>query len=100
MIRYSCDLCKREMASDDLRYVVRVEVSQAFEPAVEEAEDERDYLQEVHDMLEAVDDVDELDGADDIYRQMRFDLCPSCHKKFLRNPLGRNVAAPFDFSKN
>lgn len=100
MIRYSCDLCKREMASGDLRYVVRVEVSQAFEPAADEAEDERDYLQEVHEMLETVGNDVDFDGADDIYRQMRFDLCPSCHKKFLRNPLGRDVVAPFDFSKN
>ena len=100
MIRYSCDLCQREMASGDLRYVVRVEVSQAFEPAAEEAEDERDYLQEVHDMLETLDDDEDFEGADEVYRQMRYDLCPSCHKRFVRNPLGRDVTAPLDFSKN
>ena len=100
MIQYACDQCKRELATSDLRYVVRVEVSQAFEPTDDEPEDERDYLQEVQEMLETMDDVSDIDGADDIYRQMRFDLCPACHKKFLKNPLGREVATQFNFSDN
>jgi len=79
---------------------VRVEVSQAFEPTAEEPEDERDYLQEVHEMLETVDDVSDVDGADDIYRQMRFDLCPACHRKFLKNPLGQQVYPQLNFSEN
>ena len=100
MIQYLCDHCKRELAPGDLRYVVRVEVSQAFEPTAEEPEDERDYLQEVHEMLETVDDVSDVDGADDIYRQMRFDLCPACHRKFLKNPLGQRVSPQLNFSEN
>jgi hypothetical protein len=31
---------------------------------------------------------------------MRFDLCPECRKKFLKNPLGREHSKQFDFSKN
>ena len=37
MIRYSCDLCKRDLdPEDDLRYVVKMEVYAAFDPAAGE----------------------------------------------------------------
>jgi hypothetical protein len=35
-----------------------------------------------------------------VYEQLRFDLCPECRKKFLKNPLGREYSKQFDFSKN
>jgi hypothetical protein len=38
--------------------------------------------------------------GDDVYQQLRFDLCPECRKKFVKNPLGREAAKQFDFSKN
>jgi hypothetical protein len=30
----------------------------------------------------------------------RFDLCPDCRSKFLRDPLGKEAAQKFDFSEN
>ena len=91
MIRYSCDLCKRDLdPEDDLRYVVKMEVYAAFDPAaVNEDEDDRDHLQEIQDILERLDDADDDQIGDDVYQQLRFDLCPECRKKFLKNPLGR-----------
>jgi hypothetical protein len=38
--------------------------------------------------------------GDDVYQQLRFDLCPECRKKFVKNPLGREGSKQFDFSKN
>ena len=38
--------------------------------------------------------------GDDVYQQLRFDLCPECRKKFLKNPLGRKTIEQFDFSQN
>jgi hypothetical protein len=31
---------------------------------------------------------------------LRFDLCPDCRRKFVKNPLGREVAKAFGFSSN
>ena len=58
MIRYSCDLCRRELdPQDDLRYVVKMEVYAAFDPAAADAEDEdRDHLEEIQDILEGLED--------------------------------------------
>ncbi|OHB67368.1 MAG: hypothetical protein A2V70_06550 [Planctomycetes bacterium RBG_13_63_9] len=102
MIRYSCDLCKRELDPDeDLRYVVKMEVYAAFEPTVaDEEEDDRDHLQEIQDILERLDGGDNDPIDDEVYQQMRFDLCPECRKRFLQNPLGHEVVRVFGFSEN
>jgi hypothetical protein len=99
MIQYSCDLCKRPLDSeDDLRYVVKMEVYAAFDPV--EVDDDTDNLQEIHEILERIDDADCDQLGDEVYQQLRFDLCPECRKKFLKNPLGRKLAEQFHFSSN
>jgi hypothetical protein len=99
MIQYSCDLCKRLLDSqDDLRYVVKVEVYAALDPV--EIDDDTDNLQEIHEILERRDDVASDHIGDDIYQQLRFDLCPECRKTFLKYPLGRKLVEQFDFSQN
>jgi len=102
MIRYSCDLCKRELDSEvDLRYVVKIEVYAAYDPeTTSEDENDRDHLQEIQDILECLEDADDDLIGNDVYQQMRFDLCPECRKKFLQNPLGRETAKAFGFSSN
>ncbi|HEY4759749.1 MAG TPA: hypothetical protein VIH42_04140 [Thermoguttaceae bacterium] len=102
MIRYSCDLCKRDLdTEEDLRYVVKIEVYAAYNPtAVSEDEDDRDHLQEIQDILEHLEDVVDSQIGEEVYQQLRFDLCPECRKKFLQNPLGRETAKAFGFSSN
>jgi hypothetical protein len=102
MIRYLCDLCKRELDPDeDIRYVVKMEIRAAFDPSVadDEEEDDRDHLQEIQSMLERLEQCNDQVG-EDVYQQLRFDLCPECRKKFVKNPLGREIAKVLDFSKN
>ncbi len=101
MIRYSCDLCKRELdAEEDLRYIVKMEIFAAMNTSTEE--DDNDPLEQIHDLLEGHDgDADEVVG-EDICQQLRFDLCPECRAKFVKHPLGREkyAAAIVGFSKN
>ncbi len=102
MIRYSCDLCKRELdPQDDLRYVVKIEVYAAFDPSAAGADEEdRDNLEEIQDIIERLEDSADESIGDDVYQQLRFDLCPECRKRFIRNPLGRKTAKAFGFSTN
>ena len=102
MIRYSCDLCKRELDSqDDLRYVVKIEVYAAFDPAATDGEDDdHDHLEEIQDILERMEDSASNQIGDDVYQQLRFDLCPDCRRRFIKNPLGRETAKAFGFSSN
>ena len=105
MIRYSCDLCKRELDPDrGLRYVAKIEVFAAFDPAsMDEDSDDREHLQEIQDLLESLDSNDQMSddqAGDGLYHELRFDLCPDCRKRFLKNPLGHETVRAFDFSEN
>lgn len=101
MIRYSCDMCKRELdPEDELRYVVKVEIYAALDPMADQEDNDRDHLEEIQDILERLDDEEDLQIGEDVYQQLRFDLCPQCRKRFLRNPLGRETAKAFGFSQN
>ena len=102
MIHFSCDLCKRPLdPEDDLRYVVKLEVYAAFDPLqIDDRDDDRDNLQDLNEILERIDDAATDQVGEEVYQQLRFDLCPECRKKFLKNPLGRKASEQFDFSKN
>jgi hypothetical protein len=102
MIHHSCDLCKRLIdTEEDVRYVLKMEVYAALDPALDDVDDDRDGLQDVQDMLQRIDELETSEVAqDDVYQQLRFDLCPECRKKFLKAPLGREAMKQFDFSQN
>ena len=100
MIHHSCDLCKRLIdPEDDLRYVVKIEVYAALDAVEESDEDDRDNLLEMNEILERMDDTANGTVGDDVYQSLRFDLCPDCRRRFLKNPLGRE-SKKFNFSKN
>lgn len=102
MIRYICDLCQCELdPQHDVSYVLRMEVYAA--PSADEGriDDDRDHLEDFHEVLERYDEFDE-DGhllGNDTYRKKRFDLCSACCKRFLQDPLGRRAAQAFELSK-
>ncbi len=102
MIRYSCDLCKRDLdPQHDLRYVVKMEVFAAMDTTADE-DDDNDHLQEIQDIIERLDDSEDDHIGEEVCQQFRFDLCPECRSKFVKSPLGReNFAAKVaGFSKN
>jgi hypothetical protein len=101
MIRYSCDLCKRDLdAEEDLRYVVKMEIFAAMNTSTDD--DDSDPLEQMQDLIERQEDVADEAIGEDICQQFRFDLCPECREKFVKHPLGREnfVAAIAGFSKN
>jgi hypothetical protein len=100
MIHHSCDLCKRLIDPDeDLRYVVKIEVYAALDQVEESDDGDRDNLLEMHEILERMDDSTTGSVGDDVYKSLRFDLCPECRRRFLKNPLGRESKKVY-FSKN
>lgn len=100
MIHYTCDCCKRSIdAADELRFIVRLEVYAALDPS-EEADDDRDHLQEIQEVLERLDDSSSEEVGDEVYHQNRFDLCSDCRNRFVQNPIGQPLPAQINFSKN
>ncbi len=101
MIRYTCDLCKRDLdPHGDLRYRVRIEIAAVFDPIDDSVDDDRDHLQEIHDILERMENVEDEEIADEVHQYMTFDLCAECRRQFVKRPLGRENTLMFDFSKN
>lgn len=102
MIHHSCDCCKCLIdPRQALRYVVRMEVYAAAEPSdSDEREDDRDHLAEIQDILERMEDTEGDEIGDDVYQQLRFDLCPQCREKFINNPISREASPQFNFSEN
>lgn len=102
MIHYSCDRCSRLIETEDeIRYVVRLEVEAKLGDNVfADEDDERDHLLEIHEILERQDDERDSMIDDEVYARKRYDLCSNCYREYLRNPVGREISKPVDFSQN
>ena len=97
MLHFSCDLCGKDLTDGrDSRYVVRMEVYAATDPTRLTDDDlSDDNLEAVGELLR--DDADPEPAP--AYQKLRYDLCSTCHQKFLADPLNRE-AQKFDFSEN
>ena len=103
MQHFSCDWCGKEMLPDtDRRFIVKMEIYAAHDPAELTDDDlDDDHLESLSELLQQIEDA----GGDDEARnrprvqKIRLDLCPGCHKRFLRDPLSKD-SAKFDFSEN
>lgn len=103
MIHYSCDRCGRPIdPQEEARHVVRIEVETVIEETngLSLDDDDRDHLLELHEILERGDDLGESLMGECAFERRRFDLCTECHRKFLKNPIGREAAKQLDFSQN
>ena len=103
MMHITCDICGKEITSaEDHRYVVKIEVFAAHDPAeLTEADLDDDHMEVVSQLLhEAEDAIPDPDQTAPAYKNFRYDLCPDCQKKFVRDPLSKETAQKFDFSEN
>jgi len=101
MLHFSCDLCGKELqAETDQRYIVKMEVFAARDPRELTDDDlEHDSLDDLSEVLQQIEDGEESENLTPTFKQIRYDLCCDCHKKFLRDPLHKE-SFKFDFSEN
>lgn len=102
MIHHSCDRCKRVIDPDsELRYLVRLEIEAVAENAdAASADEDRDHLLEIDEVLDRAADAEDPNIAPEVYQRRRYDLCPECARRFIANPLGREQVAKMGFSSN
>jgi len=99
MLHFSCDLCGQPLK--DRRYVVKLEVYPAFNPdELSEDDLDADHLQEVAEVIEENELLGINDTDADHAKSFRFDLCPRCQMKYVKDPLARELLRRFDFSEN
>jgi len=101
MLHITCDLCGKQLQASQDRYIVKIEVFAAHDPAgITEEDLEEDHMEAVSQMLRDMEEMDDPDELESASRQFRYDLCPACRKKYLQAPLAKDAAGNFDFSEN
>ena len=101
MIHYSCDRCKRSIQLDEeIRYTVKVEVQVALDSSEFETQDGREHLEELHEILERLDDSEKEEISQFAYHLRQFDLCSNCHREYIQNPLAIDATSKVGFSEN
>jgi hypothetical protein len=102
MVHFTCDLCGKDLtASGDRRFVVKIEAFPGFDPTeITEDDLEGDHMEAVSQILQRDESGAANELASPLHKGFRFDLCPTCHHKFVKDPLGKEFLRSFDFSKN
>ena len=102
MLRYTCDICGKELRpGEQQHFVLKIEAFAAHDPAELTEEDlEDDHLEAVGAMLRELEESHgELDLPEPT-RHFRYDLCTDCHERFIRDPLGKESMQKVTFSEN
>lgn len=102
MIVYRCDGCGRELPKNTMRYTVKIDVQAAYDTLeIGLAELVRDHRAELIELIEKMKDVPAQKIEESVYKGLKLDLCPSCQRAFIANPLrfhpeGTRESAPVD----
>jgi len=102
MVHFTCDLCGKDITADgESRYVVRITAYAGFDPnQITEEDLDDDHMEAISELLR--DDESQTAAAAEkpARKGFRFDLCPACHDRYLKDPLGRELLRSLDFSPN
>jgi len=105
MLHITCDLCGKELRAGQDYFVVKIEVFAKHDPAqLTEADLEEDHMEAVSQLLREMDDEEVADAIEPARHNLRYELCPECRQRYLRDPLNKELnkeaAQKFDFSEN
>lgn len=101
MVHFTCDLCGKDLsATGDARYVVKIAAYAGFDPTqITEDDLDEDHMESISELLQRQDcDPEDPDASD--FKGFRYDLCPSCHSRFIKDPLNRDLLRSLNFSEN
>jgi len=96
MIRYRCDGCGLDLERDGSNhYILKMEAyAAAGRLDFSREEVERDHEAEMKRLIAELEKRSPDELEDQVYRNLRFDLCPECHRRFLLSPLSGITALP------
>ena len=101
MLHVTCDLCGKELCpGQDQRFVVKVEVFAAHDPAgLTEDDLDEDHMEAFSELLREMEEA-KAEHVSPAAQHLRYDLCANCRQRYLRDPLGKETSQKFDFSEN
>ncbi len=91
MEHLTCDRCGRGLLLDaPVRYEVKIEVKSAYDPLEITEEDLARAEEDLREAMERLKDYTAEEAQNEVYRLFSFDLCATCQRAFLSDPLGRS----------
>ncbi len=100
MIHFTCDACQRVIDTDsEPRFVLRLEVYEALGEISETDINQVDHLREIEEII-GQEENEDLELNEELYKQLSFDLCAECRRRFMLNPLGAMKRSRVGFSNN
>lgn len=102
MVHFTCDLCGKDMTAEgEARFVVKISIYAGTDPnQLTEADLDDDHMEYVAEILKQEGSICGEPQAPPDFKGFRFDLCPSCRRKFVKDPLSRDAVRLLDFSEN
>lgn len=87
----ACDRCgKSLLVTEDVRYRMKIEIVAAYDPLeITRADLARDLDAEIRAAIEGLSERDAASLERDVHWRAEFDLCLSCQRAIVANPLGR-----------
>jgi hypothetical protein len=90
MLHVTCDLCGKELQGRDDHFVVKIEIYAALSPAELTEEDlDADHMESLNEMLNELG-AEGAEALEPASRRLRYDLCPDCRARYLRDPLAKH----------
>ena len=88
MVRYTCDGCGKGLEKNALRYTVKIDVRAAYDQMeVGLMELVRDHRADMLALIEKLKHQRPEQIEETVYKNLTLDLCPSCQRAFIRDPL-------------
>jgi hypothetical protein len=102
MVHFTCDLCGKDLtAAGERRFVVKISAYAGFDPnEISEEDLDEDHMEAVAKLLQRDESLSSTAVEEDAFKGFRFDLCPGCHQRFIKDPLSRDVFRLLNFSEN
>jgi hypothetical protein len=105
MLHVTCDLCGQELRAGQDHFVIKIEVFAKHDPSQLTDEDlDEDHMEAVSQLLRELSEEELADAIAPSRHNLRYDLCPDCRERYLRDPLcktpNKEAAQKFDFSEN
>ena len=83
-----CDRCGQLIEGGALRYIAKIQVYAAYDPLNIDFEDmTRDHTNEIQEILKRCEDLTEEELMQDVYVDFQFDLCATCQRSYIKEPL-------------
>jgi len=89
MLKYICDICRKELDENDLVYDLNIEVKAKYNKLEISLKDLLvDHMDEIQELIEKTAGLTAEKLQDDIYKLLSFHLCPACKQRYMNDPLG------------